>query len=1056
MDINILHFSDIHYKDGDSKLNNLLDKLLLFDFDKKIDLIVFSGDLLQKPTEKEFENALTNFIKPLIKKFDISIDNCLFTIGNHDVDLDKRTKMIFSGFKVEREDKKTLNDIVSGKPILEEFQGYKKFIDNLNQSSMIESNVIYSVHKTNIKQIKMGAISINSSLFMEGSKVDYGKLWLSTSLLDDLPKKINDCDIKILNMHHPLDWFENKNEIEKQILDKFNICFFGHEHQHDGIHKSDLYNRDVLSLFATSMYHQSNERNGLCHYTYNIDKNEIEFMKIEYNKHHNIFEKINSSKIENINLMKKAPKAIRNQHICSEIFPNLKEHINKYLAINLTSENVKKDIEDIYTHPKIVKEENENEKKKFSKNVEEEKVIELNDFLEYEKNIILHGKQECGRTTILNMINVTFLKNNNNFIPIYIPGNELYNIDSIEVFKAKISDYLNKFYEKSKLDINKMVTEKRFIFLIDDINNLSNSIVEEIITLDNRIIATFVTKKYELNEDKKLLFVKESDLDDNFEKYVIKPLRKKDNKRLTKNIVPEASFSRISNKVITAITTLNLPSNPFITTLLAWMYVEKIEVRENEPQIIDVFLDYLLEKADLSKSFDGKLDFNDKKDLLSEIAYLFFNHETLSVKEDKILRVIMDYAEKYYAFEIDSMKILKYFYKRRILIRNNNLVQFSYRVFYYYFISIYMIRDKEFCNKVMYNKLYVINMIDELRYYSALKRDNTLFIKTLYSFMEENKFVSKVKKLSNIKTFDNKQFITIDVSKSNVAKYTKQKIKDNIKKDLDIDNEEEKLTLEEENFKNNVDNFRTEQHESKVDKYNHEELSLTQEVKHFKEEFFILNLIYSEFIKNISSLETEEKEMYFLNAVENFINVFRYWEERLEDKKLAKKFVNTKVKELNKITNTNIEIDSEELEYLRKNISAEVVIMIANMVEMTLSSPKMSDFYENLMESNNPYEALFGFIFKTETDEYTDDIVKYIDTFIGLISSRAILMVIQIKLFRDINHKMIKSNIVKNIKDVIFKLEYKLNRHLLEKNNVSKKDVMNSIDDRLRMGKLLT
>ncbi len=422
MEINILHFSDIHYKDGDTKIDNLLEKLLIFDFNKKIDLIFFSGDLLSKPSEQGFENVFTNFIKPLIYKFNISIDNCIFTVGNHDVDLTKRSKLTFSGLKVEREDKNILNDIISNKVILEEFIDYKKFIDNLNQSSLIENNVIYSIHKNIVNKIQIGTISINSSLFMEKSDQDFGKLWLSTNLIMDLAKKLNDCAIKVLNIHHPLDWFQNKNELEKIILDKFNICFFGHEHQHDGIYKSDLYNRDILCLFAASMYHQSNPRNGLCHYTYNVDKNEMEFIKIEHNKHQNIFEKIDSCKIDNINLMKKASKAIRNQHICSEIFPNLKEHINKYLAINLTSENIKKDIEEIYTHPKIVKEENKNNK--FNQKIEEEEtIIELMDFLNYERNIILQGKQECGKTTILNMINFTFLRHNNNFIPIYIPGN---------------------------------------------------------------------------------------------------------------------------------------------------------------------------------------------------------------------------------------------------------------------------------------------------------------------------------------------------------------------------------------------------------------------------------------------------------------------------------------------------------------------------------------------------------------------------------------------------------------------------------------------------------
>ncbi len=1051
MEINILHFSDIHYKDGDTKIDNLLEKLLIFDFNKKIDLIFFSGDLLSKPSEQGFENVFTNFIKPLIYKFNISIDNCIFTVGNHDVDLTKRSKLTFSGLKVEREDKNILNDIISNKVILEEFIDYKKFIDNLNQSSLIENNVIYSIHKNIVNKIQIGTISINSSLFMEKSDQDFGKLWLSTNLIMDLAKKLNDCAIKVLNIHHPLDWFQNKNELEKIILDKFNICFFGHEHQHDGIYKSDLYNRDILCLFAASMYHQSNPRNGLCHYTYNVDKNEMEFIKIEHNKHQNIFEKIDSCKIDNINLMKKASKAIRNQHICSEIFPNLKEHINKYLAINLTSENIKKDIEEIYTHPKIVKEENKNNK--FNQKIEEEEtIIELMDFLNYERNIILQGKQECGKTTILNMINFTFLKHNNNFIPIYIPGNELYNVESIEIFIAKISDYLNKFYKKSILEVKKMILEKRFIFLIDDVNNLSNKMVEEIINLDNKIIAAFVTKKYNINEEKKLLFAKESDLNSKFDQYEIKPLRKRDNKNLTKNIVPEASFNKISTKVIKAITTLNLPSNPFITTLLAWMYVEKIDIRENEPQIIDVFLDYLLEKSDLSKSFDGKLDFNDKKDLLSEIAHVFFINQTLSVKEDIILRVIMDYSEKYYAFSIDSKNILKYFYKRRILIKNNNLVQFSYKVFYYYFISIYMIRENEFCTTIMNNKMFVINMIDELSYYCALKRDNTLFINTLYNYMSDNRFLSKVKKLNH----DNKQFTIDNESKREIEEYPKEELIENINIDLDIKNDDEVFTQEEENLKDQIDSFRTEEYENSIEKYNYEELTLTNEEKHFKEEFFVLNLIYSEFIKHISSLEIEKKEKYFLNAVDNFINIFKYWEEKLENRKLFDKFIYKKINELENMSNSNIKIDNEEFEYLKLGITTKFTFMITNMIDMTLSSPKMSDFYDNLIKSDNIYKLLFGLIFKTETDEYSDDVIKNIELFTKSINNKFILNVIRLKMYNDINTKIIKSNIIKEMKQIILYLEYEINGHLIKKYNVSKKNVLNRIEDKLRIGKLLS
>ena len=57
MTINILHFSDLHFKSSDTKLQNLKDKILNQLENKDIDFIIFSGDLLQKPSEEEFKKV---------------------------------------------------------------------------------------------------------------------------------------------------------------------------------------------------------------------------------------------------------------------------------------------------------------------------------------------------------------------------------------------------------------------------------------------------------------------------------------------------------------------------------------------------------------------------------------------------------------------------------------------------------------------------------------------------------------------------------------------------------------------------------------------------------------------------------------------------------------------------------------------------------------------------------------------------------------------------------------------------------------------------------------
>jgi len=1039
MTMNILHFSDLHFKSSDTKLQNLKDKILDQLEIKDIDFIIFSGDLLQKPSEEEFKKVINEFIIPLLSKTKLDVDKCLFTIGNHDVDLNKRDALFFDGLKVqviEKKNKKIISELINGTRKIDEVEDYVKFISNLDQKSLIENNSLYTINKIESKEISIGHVAMNTSLFMEGSSKDYGNLYLDENLLIQAYNKIKNCTIKILNLHHPLDWLQNKKEIEKLVLDKFNIVFFGHEHQHDGYHITDMYNKDIVSLNATSLYHPKNEKNGFSIYKYYIDEYKLLIEKNEFNKQHNIFETIQLDPIENINLMKKAPKAIRNKHLCSIIYPHLKEYVNKYLAINLTSEKNNHDIEDIYAHPKIVEQTEAKEENK-----KEENGLSLDEIIKYQENIIITGKKESGKTTLLNMLNIQCLKDYNDYIPINISGIELYKEDNIDIFIAKISEYLKKFYDsKKKLDIKKMIEEKRFLFFIDDIQNLYSSLLQDIFGLNNLIIGSFTIKEYDIQDENLLNFDRDEFIEDNFFKLSIKPLRKKDKKTLTHNIVPVDMQEKISNKVIKTINKLKLPSNPFITTLLSWMYVEKIDIRENEPQIIDVFLDYLLEKADLSKTFNGKIDFNDKKDILSAIAYTYFSNNSLAIKEDKILKTIIDYSEEHFAFDIDAKDILNYFYQRRILIRNNNLVQFSYRVFYYYFITLYMINNKDFYQSVVTNKDYIINMIDELKYYSALKRDDVDFLEQIKYYIQHNKMQTYFLQLPKLKQ-ETTSLIQESESIINIENT-------DIDEKSDIIPNQERMELQEA-----IDELKTDKREKKVDSYNQEKVLQNERLKSIKEEFFILNMIYSEFVKHLSgtSIGKENKEKYFLNSIKNYINILRYWEEIFNKDTLIKRFFQLKFP-------NDQNISDEELNDFKNFLKVDVMHMITSISNITLSTPKMTHFYSNLLKAqdSNIYEKFFALIFSIETVNEQDNIVQLINAFIHHNYNNTLNNLLKIKLYNIMGNRQINSRLQSDIKKILIQLEYKINNLSDDKAGRRRKEVIEAVEKNIEISKLLS
>lgn len=1005
--------------------------------ENEIDLVVFSGDLLHKPCEEGFKDVKSNFIIPLLSKLNLPINKCMFTIGNHDVNLNKRDDVVFEGIKTQIRDKKskkTLSEITKGNRVLAEFQEYSDFINELKQKTLIQNNILYTTNIMKIKEISVGHAALNTSLLMEGSLKDYGNLYLDESILIEAYNDIKSCSIKILNLHHPLDWLKNKRKIEKLILDKFNIVFFGHEHQHDGQHITDIYNRDIISLNATSLYHGSNEKNGFSLYKYSIDGYELSIEKKEFNRQHNIFETIKLDPIKNINLMKKAPKAIRNKHICSIIYPNLKDYMNRYLAINLTSERNNKDIERIYVHPKIIE---ENEENKNSQNNKKE--LSLEEIINFQKNLIIMGKKESGKTTLLNMINIHYLKNRNDYIPINISGRELYQESSIDVFVAKVSDYLKTFYKtgRNHLNVKQLIEEKRLVFLVDDIQNLSSRLLEEVVGLDNLVIASSVLKEYDIPDENLLNFDSSKVIKENFIRLSLKPMRKKEKKRLTQNIVPVEIQDKITNKVIKTISKLRLPSNPFVTTLLAWMYTEKIDIRENEPQIIDVFLDYLLEKADLSKTFNGKIDFHEKKDIISEIAFTYYSNNSLAIKEDKIVRTIIDYSEEHFAFEIDSTDILEYFYQRRILIKNGNLVQFSYRVFYYYFITLYMISDNKFYEYILNDKNHIVNMVDELRYYSALKRDDTRFLDRIEIYIKDNRLQKSFEKLPSIEQRNT----------SLLSDYDKLEDEDVDENSKDFMPVESRQIIQEA-----IDEIETDAHEKKVDNYNTVKTLETESLKFPKEEFFILNMIYSEFIKSLSgtTIGKTNKEKYFLRSIRNYSNIIRYWEEQFKKEKVLKKFFKIK------FPNDN-DIKDDVLNKLKRFTEVEVLSMITSVSDTTLSTPKMVQFYSNILEKEESciYERFFALIFSIETIDSQRDIVKLIKDFIGRNTNMNINKILQIKLYNIIGAKQINASTAHKIKQMLIELEFKIHHLQNDKRGIRKKDVTEVVERNIELTKLL-
>jgi predicted phosphodiesterase len=262
----IIHFSDIHLAyDNYQYFVTVFRRALINDLKSQLsqgsfELVVISGDLVDKGgftlydinqfkgREKElspFQIFEQVFIDPISKELAIPKNKFLFVPGNHDVD--ERNILL----KTESD---LVKKIISGKPTITEIleanetnfeyskriECFKKFEENYHSTN---NDYDYTNnHSTFIYQseegVKYGFLLLNDSwrcksvrLLLEkecsfnlnlGSKQIYDGL--------DLLKKQN-ADVIICVMHHPLEKFNDKQEIEGIFMrEDIDLVLFGDLH----------------------------------------------------------------------------------------------------------------------------------------------------------------------------------------------------------------------------------------------------------------------------------------------------------------------------------------------------------------------------------------------------------------------------------------------------------------------------------------------------------------------------------------------------------------------------------------------------------------------------------------------------------------------------------------------------------------------------------------------------------------------------------------------------------------------------------------------------------
>jgi tetratricopeptide (TPR) repeat protein/predicted MPP superfamily phosphohydrolase len=300
-----VHLSDLHSNekrsgwDASRILKTLQDdlKAIESDFGLQPDLFFFTGDaafgqLSDKKGERlsdQFKEAQT-FIEGVRTGFRSTIEmkNVFVVPGNHDINRwqvteDQTEWLARQSNAYVIADRMRLKDL-QWQRYMERLEEYKVFLKEAGLAHLLDDpdRLTFSLVR-DFSGIRIGVAGLNSSwsCCRDGEK---GKLWLGGNYqLSDVMTKLHDVDFRVCILHHPVNWFVEKEDpvIWRDIARDFSFCLHGHEHQNWVTPEADGHVR----IAAGACYDRADRENGYCVVRVNFDDSTAEVWLRRFDSH---------------------------------------------------------------------------------------------------------------------------------------------------------------------------------------------------------------------------------------------------------------------------------------------------------------------------------------------------------------------------------------------------------------------------------------------------------------------------------------------------------------------------------------------------------------------------------------------------------------------------------------------------------------------------------------------------------------------------------------------------------------------------------------------------
>lgn len=754
--LNILHLSDLHYtRQGNTHNQEVILKALMADLAAFCvgslvpDLVVFSGDLAKAGGEGDIYcylfddvlNKIANITRCNLKRF-------IIAPGNHDADqgIIKKSKAPQAALLANINDRDSLNKAYHdghlatiNAQIFAAFEELTEFVGiTPTQQDGIARLWVYD-------ELELAIISFNSALVTTatGNNEDLRKLLIPEAAAMRVLAKVPAGYCKIVVTHHPTNWLTEycENDLQVSLLSHCEMHLFGHTHLLRPHLTTEIRGRQYLSNQAGALFQGARNRyNGYALISHDRASSNTAIHLRSYFDNRLEFGPGVDVTAEGVSYLPAAakqffyqryrlitPSKVR-QWLAETLAPAAQADYNQGIGDRL--------VHNLFVAPPLYEAPTIQPAHDSSTGTEVRSAnrINLETIVDSPSNFVLRVGQAYGATTLLQHIALMLIDqaaspNGALTVPSVIDFAE------IRPGRDMVTKLVKNNLSAEPVDFTtaQLLAEGLMTVMIDNVNFADHqrlNLLKDFITKYPRnryFFTTLADAPTSLLQGNDIAI--SPDVPVAFRTITVQPFKRRELRRLVDKWDPESNLDHeeVLNDMAREFAGTNIPVTAVNATIFLSIYNSMRNKLLNRANLIQNFLDYLLERGAQSDTAAGSFDFTNKVELLSTIVHHMVYEDCYFLDRQKLVDLIRHFIDAK-GWPYDPYDILDVFTRAQIFVKNpEGRLAFRYRAFVEYFVAVRMQRDHDFKAFILSEDNY-LKFSNEIQYYAGLVRSETSLI----------------------------------------------------------------------------------------------------------------------------------------------------------------------------------------------------------------------------------------------------------------------------------------------------------------------------------------